>query len=272
MKSQEQILRGRPWSPASPPGCKSETGPDADALRSETPRLRERLWLERIENTQIFRLGYVAPRPTVAAKVANIYAEEYLKLHFDTRQQVRERARAAAGIRAARPGGGRAELRPGAGDLCAGAWHFDGRERAEPDPGQAGDALDAAHGGRVRRVRGAVAPRLPQQGLGRAVPRDADHDGDFGSRGEAHDAGGGASVAAGDLRPELGRRGPEGQGDGAGPRAARAREVRRARAGQGTGAARHAHRRSQARAHRRRRPGSNSRWPTGWTPRRCSTT
>jgi len=32
-------------------------------------------------------------KPDIAARVANLYAEEFIKLHFETRQQMREKAR-----------------------------------------------------------------------------------------------------------------------------------------------------------------------------------
>jgi len=93
MKSQEQILRGSALISRVGARLRSESVPDAGDLTSEAGNLDTRLWLQRIENTQIFKLGYVAPHPAVAAKVANIYAEEYLKLHFDNRQQTREKAK-----------------------------------------------------------------------------------------------------------------------------------------------------------------------------------
>ena len=93
VKSEEQILRGSALSSRVAARLQSESGPDGAILKSEVPNLKDRLWLKRIENTQIFRLGYVAQRPDIAAKVANTYAEEYLKLHFDLRQQTREKAK-----------------------------------------------------------------------------------------------------------------------------------------------------------------------------------
>lgn len=93
MKSEEEILRGSALSSRVAARLQTASSADAAALRAEIAHLGARLWLQRIENTQIFRLGYVAPSPDVAAAVANIYAEEYLKLHFDARQQTRERAK-----------------------------------------------------------------------------------------------------------------------------------------------------------------------------------
>ena len=93
MKSEEQILRGATLLNRVAERLQTASGPDSTILKSEVPNLRDRLWLQRIENTQIFKLGFVAPDPAVAAKVANMYAEEYLTLHFDTRQQTREKAK-----------------------------------------------------------------------------------------------------------------------------------------------------------------------------------
>jgi len=93
VKSEEQILRGSALVNRIAARLRSATGPDADPLKAELPRLAGRLWIRRIENTQIFTLGYLSPRPDVAAHVANLYAEEYLKLHFDNRQQTREKAK-----------------------------------------------------------------------------------------------------------------------------------------------------------------------------------
>jgi polysaccharide biosynthesis transport protein len=88
MKSQEQVLRGSALM--SKLEQRVRTDPD---LQSEVRRLNGGLAIQRLEGTQIFLLGYVSPDPVVAAKVANLYAEEYIKLHFEGRQEVREKAR-----------------------------------------------------------------------------------------------------------------------------------------------------------------------------------
>lgn len=93
MKSEEQILKGSVLVGRVAQRLREKSGVDGSDLRAEVPRLEERLSVQRLENTQLFRLGYLAPRPDVAAEVANTYAEEYLKLHFDLRQQTREKVK-----------------------------------------------------------------------------------------------------------------------------------------------------------------------------------
>ncbi len=236
MKSQEQILRGSALISRVAARLRSEAGPDAGLLKSEVANLGERLWLQRIENTQIFRLGYVAPHPAVAARVANIYAEEYLKLHFDTRQQTREKAKQQleAELRALEE-----NVRNSDRELVAYAQAH-GISTAENARSLIQEKL-ATLSTQLTDAEAevfAARSRLDSLGesLGRAVPREADDAGDFGPGLTAHGPGGREDRAPGDVRPELGRRGSEGQGDGAGPRAARAREVRGHRAGAAAGA------------------------------------
>jgi succinoglycan biosynthesis transport protein ExoP len=90
MKSQEQILRGPRLVERI--AERLQSGSSA-RLKSEVSRLSGGLSIQRIQNTQLFRLSYVAADPDVAAKVANTFAEEYIKLHFETRQETREKAR-----------------------------------------------------------------------------------------------------------------------------------------------------------------------------------
>ena len=93
MKSEEQILKGSVLVGRVAQRLREISDVDGSSLRAEIPQLEERLSVQRLENTQLFRLGYLAPRPEVAADVANTYAEEYLKLHFDLRQQTREKVK-----------------------------------------------------------------------------------------------------------------------------------------------------------------------------------
>ena len=91
MKSQEQLLR----SPTLATRVAERVTQNADtgSLRAETARLEKQFSVQRIENTQIFRLTYGAPDPNVAATVANMFAEEYIKRHYENRQDTREKAR-----------------------------------------------------------------------------------------------------------------------------------------------------------------------------------
>ncbi len=91
MRSQEQLLTGPTILERL--ASRLATEPDADALRTESPQLQARLSMRRLPETQMLMLAYVSPQPDVAARVANLYAEEYIKLHFETRQQTRIKAR-----------------------------------------------------------------------------------------------------------------------------------------------------------------------------------
>jgi succinoglycan biosynthesis transport protein ExoP len=51
--------------------------------------------IRRIENSQLFQISYLAPLPEYAANVVNLYAEEYIKQHYEARQAGREKARQA---------------------------------------------------------------------------------------------------------------------------------------------------------------------------------
>jgi capsular exopolysaccharide synthesis family protein len=93
MKSQDELLR----SPVLIERLvrRLQTEPDAPELVAEIPRLGSSLSVSRIENTQIFRLGYVAPSPETAARIANLYADEYIARHLEGGEQIREKARQA---------------------------------------------------------------------------------------------------------------------------------------------------------------------------------
>ena len=91
MRSQEQILRGPTLTDRVAARLAADTG--GRPLNAEIPRLFDSFVVQRLENTQIFRLSYLASDPDVAAKVANLYAEEFIKRHFETRQATREKAR-----------------------------------------------------------------------------------------------------------------------------------------------------------------------------------
>jgi capsular exopolysaccharide synthesis family protein len=91
MKSQDELLKSPVLVARVAERLKTE--PDAAALAPELERLGARLSVARIENTQIIRLGYLSPSPEVAARVANMYAEEYLRRQFESGEQIREKAR-----------------------------------------------------------------------------------------------------------------------------------------------------------------------------------
>jgi polysaccharide biosynthesis transport protein len=91
MRTQEQVLRGSRIISRIAERLKTE--PDADNLVPEIPQLSGRLSIQRLPDTQMMLLSYVSPQPELSARVANVYAEEYIKLHFENRQQTRENAR-----------------------------------------------------------------------------------------------------------------------------------------------------------------------------------
>jgi capsular exopolysaccharide synthesis family protein len=90
MKSQGEILAG---STILLRAAERVRLADEPAMKEEMNRLHQRFNSEWIPLTQIFRLSYAAPDPKVAATMANMFAEEYIKLHFETRQGTREKAR-----------------------------------------------------------------------------------------------------------------------------------------------------------------------------------
>lgn len=90
MKTQEHVLAGQSLQARVAERLATAEG---DRLRAELPSLGSRFSVERLENTQIFRLSYLAPSAAAAATIANMFAEEYIKLQFQTRQETRERAR-----------------------------------------------------------------------------------------------------------------------------------------------------------------------------------
>ncbi|MFN8062108.1 MAG: polysaccharide biosynthesis tyrosine autokinase [Vicinamibacterales bacterium] len=91
MKNQDLLLR----SPTlvSRIADRLREQPDDPSLAAEIPYLDRRLSVQRVENTQLFRLGYVSPSPEAAARVANLYADEYIKRQFENGQQTRDKAR-----------------------------------------------------------------------------------------------------------------------------------------------------------------------------------
>jgi polysaccharide biosynthesis transport protein len=89
MKTQDQILRSpvlaervtaslaQRWSAAGRP----EPAPQVSQLE-----------VARLPNSQLVQLGYLATDPELAAEIVNLYAEEYIKQHFEAKQKTREKA------------------------------------------------------------------------------------------------------------------------------------------------------------------------------------
>jgi uncharacterized protein involved in exopolysaccharide biosynthesis len=91
MKSQDELLRSPILLARLAERLQSES--DNALLVPEIPRLYKRLSIVRVENTQIFRLSYRAPAPETAARIANLFADEFIKRQFEAGEQQRERAR-----------------------------------------------------------------------------------------------------------------------------------------------------------------------------------
>lgn len=91
MKTQEQVFSGETL--AIRVGERLTAEGDADAI-AEVNRLDERLSVRRAPDTQAFSVSYMAPRPETAAKVANLVAEEYIRLQYSegerTRRELKE--------------------------------------------------------------------------------------------------------------------------------------------------------------------------------------
>lgn len=91
MKTQEQVFRGPTLRARVSQRLRSEK--NVEVMRSEIPWLSRRLEIRRIENSQLLEASYLAPVPEIAASIVNMFAEEYIKELFQSRQQTREKAR-----------------------------------------------------------------------------------------------------------------------------------------------------------------------------------
>jgi polysaccharide biosynthesis transport protein len=91
LKTQEQVLKSPVLAVRVAGRLDSKESPDQ--LRGEKPNLYARFKVRRVENSQLIELSYLAPDSKVAASVVNLFAEEYIKQLFITRQTMREKAR-----------------------------------------------------------------------------------------------------------------------------------------------------------------------------------
>jgi len=90
LKAQDAVLRGGTLMER----VRARLAKEHDGrLAQETSRLDKRVSIQRLENTYMFQVSYLAPVPQVAASVANIYGDEYIKYRFEARQDTREKAR-----------------------------------------------------------------------------------------------------------------------------------------------------------------------------------
>ncbi len=90
MKTEDQVLQGPTLTARVEQRLRGELSP---AQIEEALPVVETLDVQRVENTKLFQLSCLAPRPELAAQVVNLFAEEYIKLHFQARQETREKAR-----------------------------------------------------------------------------------------------------------------------------------------------------------------------------------
>lgn len=86
MKTQAQVLSGETLLLRVADRLASAGDPAAPA---EAKRLRSRVSVAQAPETQAFVVSYLAPDPEVAAKVANLFAEEYIKLQYSEREKTR---------------------------------------------------------------------------------------------------------------------------------------------------------------------------------------
>jgi polysaccharide biosynthesis transport protein len=89
LRTQEQILRGPTLVARVSQRLNSEPKQSQSSIEVAP------LEIKRIENSQLFQASYLAPSPELAAKVVNLFAEEYIKQQFENRQTAREKARQA---------------------------------------------------------------------------------------------------------------------------------------------------------------------------------
>ncbi|MCE5308030.1 MAG: polysaccharide biosynthesis tyrosine autokinase [Acidobacteriales bacterium] len=91
MATQDQLLRSPSLRDRVAKRLQAE--PAGSALVAEAAHLGERLEVKRIPTSQLYSLSYLAPKPETATRIVNLFTEEYVKQHFESRQETRERAR-----------------------------------------------------------------------------------------------------------------------------------------------------------------------------------
>lgn len=90
MTTQEQVLAGPSLEARVAARLREHPEP---AVALEADRVGRRKEIAQVPNSQVFRIGYLAPSPEVAAQVANLYSEEYIKARFESSQETRQQAR-----------------------------------------------------------------------------------------------------------------------------------------------------------------------------------
>ncbi len=89
MGTQEKILSGSTLRARV--AARLQSSKD-ESTRAESANLGGRFEVKKIEKSELFELSYLAPRPEMAAEIANLYAEEYGKQNFELRQATRVKA------------------------------------------------------------------------------------------------------------------------------------------------------------------------------------
>lgn len=91
MKTQDEVLRSATLQARVAERLRRQSG-DVDLLSSVEGDLSSGLQIQRVEGSQMVRIGYVASDPEVASMIANAWAEEYIKLNVERRYQTSEKA------------------------------------------------------------------------------------------------------------------------------------------------------------------------------------
>lgn len=91
LMTQEQILKSPVLLNRVVQRLTSE--PESNANDVERYLLNQRFEIRRIAASQLFQISWLGPSPDLAAKVVNLYTEEYIKQHLESRQAARQKAR-----------------------------------------------------------------------------------------------------------------------------------------------------------------------------------
>jgi capsular exopolysaccharide synthesis family protein len=91
MMTQEQILKSPTLAARVAQRLRSE--PREENLNLEKFLLKQEFEIIRIQASQLFQISSLAPDPKFAAKTVNLFVEEYVKQHYESRQAIREKAR-----------------------------------------------------------------------------------------------------------------------------------------------------------------------------------
>jgi succinoglycan biosynthesis transport protein ExoP len=91
LMTQEQILKSPVLVNRVVQRLSSELKTNPSNVEREL--LKQKFEIKRIAASQLLQIGWLGPSPEFAAKVVNLYTEEYIKQHLESRQAGREKAR-----------------------------------------------------------------------------------------------------------------------------------------------------------------------------------